>query len=73
MLEKYGVGESKARKHAGRKKGTVILDQPEETLLYDSEKRRYQGITSLLLYLAQVTRWDTPYGVNQLEGHAKPI
>ena len=43
----------------------LSLNQPEENLL-NEEKRRYQAITGVVIYLAQVTRYDVLYTVNQL-------
>ena len=51
----------------------LSLSQPEETLLNEEEKRRYQAITGAGMYLAQVTRCDILYAVNHLErAMAKP-
>ena len=44
----------------------LSLNQPEEKLLNEEEKRRYQSITGAGMYLAQVTRYDILYAVNQL-------
>ena len=44
----------------------LSLNQPEENLLNEEEKRRYQAITGAVMYLAQVTRYDILYAVNQL-------
>ena len=44
----------------------LSLNQPEEKLLNEEEKRRYQAITGAVMYLAQVTRYDILYAVNQL-------
>ena len=48
----------------------LSLDQPEEMLLRKEEKQRFQAITSSVMYLGRVTRYDILYAVNQL---AKPI
>ena len=42
------------------------LNQPEEKLLNEEEKLRYQAITGAAMYLAQVTRYGILYAVNQL-------
>ena len=43
----------------------LSLDQPEGKLLNDEEKRRYQAITGIVMYLAQVTRYDIRYAVTR--------
>ena len=43
----------------------LSLGQPEK-LLNEEEKRRYQAITGAVMYLAQATRYDILYAVNQL-------
>ena len=44
----------------------LYLDQPEENLLNEEGKRRYESITGAAMYLAQVCRYDILYTVNQL-------
>ena len=44
----------------------LSLNRPEKKLLNEEEKRRYQAITGAVMYLAQVTRYDILYVVNQL-------
>ena len=44
----------------------LFLNQPEENLLNEKEKRRDQAITGVVIYLAQATRYDILYTVNQL-------
>ena len=44
----------------------LSLSQPKEKLLNEEEKRRYQAITGAVMYLAQLTRYDILYAVNQL-------
>ena len=44
----------------------LTLDRPEENLLNEEGKRRYQIITGAAMYLAQVCRYDIIYTVNQL-------
>ena len=44
----------------------LSLNQPDEKLLNEEEKQRYQAITGAVMYLAQVTRYDILYAVNQL-------
>ena len=51
--------------------GPVIsLDQPADRLLNKQKKQRYQSIAGALMYLAQVSRYNILYAVNQL---ARPI
>ena len=44
----------------------ISLDQPADRLLDKQEKQRYQSIAGALMYLAQVSRYDILYAVNQL-------
>ena len=45
----------------------ISLDQPAGRLLDEQEKQRYQSIIAgALMYLAQVSRYDILYAVNQL-------
>ena len=44
----------------------LSLSQPEEKLLNEEEKRRYQAITGAVMYLAQLTRYDILYADTQL-------
>ena len=44
----------------------LTVEQPEETLLHAEDKQRYQAITGSVLYLAQITRYDTIYSTSQL-------
>ena len=44
----------------------LSLDQPDQNLLNEEGKRRYQSITSAAMCLAQVCRDDTLYTANQL-------
>ena len=44
--------------------------QPDETLLDEEEKMRYQGIVGCLMYVSQVLRYDIMYAVDQL---ARPM
>ena len=43
----------------------LSLNQPEEKLLHE-EKRRYQVITGAVMYLAQITRYDILYAVDEM-------
>ena len=44
----------------------ISLDQPADRLLNEQGKQRYQSIVGALMYLAQVSRYDILYAVNQL-------
>ena len=44
----------------------VSIKQPEETLLSMEETQRYQAITGLVMYLAQILRYDIMYSSGQL-------
>ena len=44
----------------------LSLNQPENNLLDEEGKRRYQSIESTSVYLAQVSRCHILYAVNQL-------
>ena len=44
----------------------LFLDQPEENLLNEEGKRRYQSVTGAAMYLVQFFRYDILYTVNQL-------
>ena len=44
----------------------LSLNQPEEKLLNEEGKRRFQVITGGVIYLAHVTRYDILYAINQL-------
>ena len=44
----------------------VSLDNPRVKVLNEEDKKRFQAITSIVMYLAQVTRYDIGYAVNQL-------
>ena len=51
----------------------LSLNQPENDLLDEESKRRYQSVVGATMYLAQVSRYDILYAVNQLaRGMSKP-
>ena len=45
----------------------LSVDQPEENLLNEKDKRRYQPITGAAKYLAQICRYNILYTASQLE------
>ena len=50
------------------------MNQPEKKRLNEEEKRRYQAIIEAVMYLAQVTPYDTLYAVSQLaRAMSKPV
>ena len=52
----------------------ISLDQPADRLLDKQGKQQYQLIAGALLYLAQVSRYDIFYAVNQLvKAMSKPL
>ena len=65
ILEKYGMGDCNPLSTPGAG-AELSLNQPEEQLLDPAAKKRYQAITGSLIYLAQVTRYDIQFAVNQL-------
>ena len=51
----------------------LSLSQPEKNLLDEEGNRRFQSIVGATMYLAQVSRYDILYAVNQLaRGMSKP-
>ena len=44
----------------------ISLNQPTNRLLDEQEKQRYQSIAGALMNLAQISRYDILYAVNQL-------
>lgn len=69
ILERFGMSECKPTTTPGY--GSELSNQqPEETLLDEDEKKRYQGIVGCLMYVSQVLRYDIMYAVGQL---ARPM
>ena len=64
-LVEQGVSQTPGAYSSGVE-SELSLNQPEEKLLNEEEKQRYQAITRAVMYLAQVTRYDILYAVNQL-------
>ena len=46
----------------------LSLNQPEEKLLDEEDKKRYQSITGTVMYLGQIFRYAILFAVNQLAG-----
>ena len=65
LLERYGMASCNPTYTPGVGK-ELSLDQPEEKLLSNEDKQRFQAITGSVMYLRQVTRFDILYAVNQL-------
>ena len=69
ILERFGMSECKPTNTPGY--GHELSNQqPDETLLDDEQKKRYQGIVGCLMYVSQVKRYDIMYAVGQL---ARPM
>ena len=69
ILERFGMSEFKPTNTPGY--GTELSnEQPDEILLNEEEKKRYQGIVGCLTYVSQVLRYDAIYVVGQL---ARPM
>ena len=65
ILERYGMENCNPAHTPGVGK-EFSLDQPAEKFLSKEDKQRFQAITGSVMYLAQVTRYDIMYAVNQL-------
>ncbi|CAM9682894.1 unnamed protein product, partial [Sphacelaria rigidula] len=65
ILEKYGMGDCNPLSTPGTG-AELSLNQPEEQLLDSAATQRFQAITGSIIYLAQVTRYDIQFAVNQL-------
>ena len=65
IVQRYGMWDCNPAYNPGVGP-ELSLDQPEENLLNEEGKRRYQSITGVAVYLAQVCRYDILYTVNQL-------
>ena len=65
VVQRYGVKDCNPAYTPGVGP-ELSLNQPEEKLLNEEEKWRYQAITGPVMYLAQVIRYDILYAVNQL-------
>ena len=69
ILERFGMSECKPTNTLGY--GPELSNQqPDETLLDEEEKKRYQGIVGCLMYVSQVLRYDIMYAVDQV---ARPM
>ena len=65
LLERYDMASCNSTYTPGVG-NELSLDQPEERLLNREEKQGFQAITSSVMYLGYVTRYDILYAVNQL-------
>ena len=65
ILERYGMTNCNVAFTPGVGP-EISLDQPVDGLLDEQGKQRYQSITGALMYLAQISRYDILYAVNQL-------
>ena len=69
ILERFGMSEWKPTNTPGC--GPELSNQqPDEAMLNEEEKKRYQGIVGCLMYVLQVLRYDIMYAVGQL---ARPM
>ena len=69
ILARFGMSECKPTNTPGY--GPELSNQqPDDTLLDEEEKKRYQGIVGCLMYVSQVLRYDIMYAVGQL---ARPM
>ena len=65
ILERFGMSECKPVNTPGY--GPELFNQqPDEALLDEEEKKRYQGIVGCLMYVSQVLRYGIMYAVGQL-------
>ena len=69
ILERFGMTECKPTNTPGYSP-ELSNQQPDETLLDEKEKKRYQGTVECLMYVSQVLRYDIIYAVSQL---ARPM
>ena len=65
ILERFGMQDANAA-HTPGYGPKLSAEQPEDKLLGAEATKLYQSITGSLLYLAQCTRYDLCYAVNQL-------
>ena len=65
ILERFGMQDANAA-HTPGYGPELSTQQPEDKLLGAEPTKLYQSITASLLYLAQSTRYDLCYAVNQL-------
>ena len=65
ILERFGMQDANAA-HTPGYGPELSAEQPEDKLLEADATKLYQSFTGSLLYLAQCTRYDLCYAVNQL-------
>ena len=72
VLERFGMQDANAA-HTSGYGPELSAEQPEDKLLGAEATKLYQSITGSLLYLAECTRYDLCYAVNQLmRAYSKP-
>ena len=73
ILERYGMTNCNVAFTPGVEP-EISLDQPADRLLDEQGKQWYQSIAGALMNLAQVSRYDILYAVNQLaRAMSKPL
>ena len=65
ILERVGMSECKPT-NTPRYGPEISNQQPDETLLDEEEKKRYQDIVGCLMYVSQVLRYDIMYAAGHL-------
>ena len=65
ILERFGMQDTNAAHTPGYRQ-ELSAEQPEDKLLGTEATKLYQSISGSLLYLAQCTRYDLCYAVDQL-------
>ena len=65
ILERFGMQDANAA-HTPGYRPELSAEQPEDKLLGAEAAKLYQSITGSLLYLAECTKYDLCYAVNQL-------
>ena len=65
ILERFGMQDANAA-HTPGYGPKLSAEQPEDNLLGAEATKLYQSITESLLYLAQCSRYDLCYAINQL-------
>ena len=71
-LERYGMTNCNVEFTSGVGP-EISLDQPVHRLLDEQGKQRYQSIAGVLMYLAQVSRYDILYAVISWRGQCQAL